>query len=46
MYAEDHYYTERMKYKDELEDVKENLDEKYEEAQQGENILRNWKRSY
>ena len=43
---EDHYYTERMKYKDELEDVKENLDEKYEEAQQGENILRNWKRSY
>ncbi|MEB2588729.1 hypothetical protein [Bacillus cereus] len=33
---EDHYYTERMKYKDELEDVKENLDEKYEEAQQGE----------
>ena len=25
-----------MKYKDELEDVKENLDEKYEEAQQGE----------
>lgn len=33
---EDHYSTERMKYKDELEDVNEILDEKYEEALQGE----------